>query len=97
DLYYRISEVSVRIPPLRERGSDVVLIANYLLLQSCKRLGRPVLRLAAEAVSAIERYAWPGNVRELENRINAAAITAEGKFVTAADLSLPAAVQQTGP
>lgn len=97
DLYYRISEVSVRIPPLRERGSDVVLIANYLLLQSCKRLGRPVLRLAAEAVSAIERYAWPGNVRELENRINAAAITAEGKFVTAADLSLPAAVQQAGP
>ena len=88
DLYYRISEVSVMIPPLRERGSDAVLIANYLLQQACKRHGRPLPALAPDAVAAIERYPWPGNVRELENRVNAAAIMVEGKLVTAADLSL---------
>jgi two-component system NtrC family response regulator len=91
DLYYRISEVSVGIPPLRERGSDAVLIANYLLQQCCKRHGRPTLQLAPDAIVAIERHGWPGNVRELENRINGAAIMSEGKIVCAADLALAAA------
>jgi two-component system NtrC family response regulator len=90
DLYYRISEVAVAIPPLRERDSDAVLIAHYLLRQACKRHGRAMLRLAPDGVSAIETYPWPGNVRELENRINAAAIMSEGKLVTAADLALTA-------
>ncbi|MDA8350506.1 MAG: PEP-CTERM-box response regulator transcription factor [Pseudomonadota bacterium] len=88
DLYYRISEVAVTIPPLRERGADAVLIANYLLQSACRRQRRPVLKLAPEAIAAIDRYPWPGNVRELENRINAAAIMAEGKMVTAEDLTL---------
>jgi two-component system NtrC family response regulator len=90
DLFYRISEVSVTIPPLRERGSDCVLIANYLLQQACKRNGKPLLKLAPDAVAAIEQYPWPGNVRELENRVNSAAIMAEGKMVTAVDLNLQA-------
>ncbi|MFZ1906542.1 MAG: PEP-CTERM-box response regulator transcription factor [Steroidobacteraceae bacterium] len=88
DLFYRISEVAVAIPPLRERGSDSVLIANYLLLQACKRHGRALMKLSADAVAATQSYSWPGNVRELENRVNAAAIMAEGNLVTAADLSL---------
>jgi two-component system, NtrC family, response regulator len=88
DLFYRISEVAVAIPPLRERGSDSVLIANYLLLQACKRHGRALMKLSADAVAATQSYPWPGNVRELENRVNAAAIMAEGNLVTAADLSL---------
>ena len=88
DLFYRISEVAVNIPPLRERGSDAMLIANYLLQQACKRHGRPALKLGPDALAAIEQYPWPGNVRELENRVNAAAIMAEGKLVTAADLTL---------
>jgi two-component system, NtrC family, response regulator len=90
DLYYRISEVAVTIPPLRERGSDCVLIANYLLQQACRRNGKPLLKLAPDAVTAIEQYPWPGNVRELENRVNSAAIMAEGKMVTAVDLNLQA-------
>ena len=95
DLYYRLSEVTVQIPPLRERGADSVLIANYLLQRACKRHGRPTIALAPDAIAAIERYAWPGNVRELENRINAAAIMAEGTRVSAADLSLtPSAEEQ---
>lgn len=88
DLYYRISEVSVTIPPLRERGSDAVLMANSFLRWACKRHGRPRLSLSSGAVTAIESHAWPGNVRELENRVNAAAIMAEGKRVTALDLAL---------
>jgi two-component system NtrC family response regulator len=93
DLYYRISEVSVAIPPLRERGADAILIANYLLQQACKRNARPVPKFSPEAIAAIEHYGWPGNVRELENRVNAAAIMAEGKFVNAEDLSLHDAAQ----
>lgn len=90
DLYYRISEVSVLIPPLRERGSDALLIANHLLQQACRRNNKPPLKLAPDAITAIERHSWPGNVRELENRMTSAAIMAEGKLVTAADLALQA-------
>ena len=88
DLFYRISEVTVNIPPLRERGSDSVLIANYLLQEACRRHGKAQLQLSPDAIAAIEHYPWPGNVRELENRVNAAAIMAEGKRVTAEDLTL---------
>ena len=88
DLFYRISEVTVNIPPLRERGSDPVLLANYLLQEACKRHGKAQMKLSPDAITAIEHYGWPGNVRELENRVNAAAIMAEGKLVTAEDLTL---------
>ena len=88
DLFYRISEVTVNIPPLRERGSDPVLLANYLLQEACKRHGKAQMKLSPDALTAIEHYRWPGNVRELENRVNAAAIMAEGKLVTAEDLTL---------
>lgn len=88
DLFYRISEVKVNIPPLRERGADSVLIAHYLLQEACKRHGKAQLKLAPDALAAIEHYPWPGNVRELENRVNAAAIMAEEKLVTAEDLTL---------
>ncbi|MDE2296128.1 MAG: PEP-CTERM-box response regulator transcription factor [Gammaproteobacteria bacterium] len=96
DLYYRISEVSVNIPPLRDRGADGVLIANYLLQAACRRHGKPLLKLAPDAIAAIEQYRWPGNVRELENRVNAAAIMVEGKTVTAEDLALDPPAEDTG-
>ncbi len=96
DLFYRISEVAVNIPPLRERGADAVLIANYLLQAACRRHGKPLLKLAPDAIAAIEQYRWPGNVRELENRVNAAAIMVEGKTVTAEDLSLDPPTEETG-
>ncbi len=88
DLFYRISEVTVNIPPLRERGADAVLIAQYLLQEACKRHGKAQLKLAPDAIGAIEHYAWPGNVRELGNRINAAAIMADGTMISAEDLAL---------
>jgi two-component system NtrC family response regulator len=88
DLFYRISEVTVQIPPLRERAADVLVIAQYLLENRAKRHGRVLHGFAPDAIQALQQHAWPGNVRELENKINGAVIMAEGKHVTAADLGL---------
>jgi two-component system NtrC family response regulator len=88
DLYYRLAEISIPIPPLRERDVDSVLIAQALLNAAAAKHHRDKLRFSPAALAAIERYAWPGNVRELENRVNRAAIMAEGERVTDEDLGL---------
>jgi len=88
DLYYRISEVALRIPPLRERQGDSLLLAQFLLQEMAERFGRPTRGLAPDAIRAIQAHRWPGNVRELENRIKGAVIMAEGAVVTAGDLGL---------
>jgi two-component system NtrC family response regulator len=86
DLFYRISEVTVEIPPLREREGDTLVIAQHLLEERARRHGRPVRGFTPDAIRALQDYAWPGNIRELENKINGAVIMAEGKRVSAADL-----------
>jgi two-component system NtrC family response regulator len=88
DLFYRISEVTIRIPPLRERQGDGLLLAQFLLQQMSTRFGKPTRGLAPDAIRAIQAHRWPGNVRELENRIKGAVIMAEGAVVTASDLGL---------
>jgi len=88
DLFYRISEVTIRIPPLKDRQGDSLLLAQFLLQQISERFGKPTRGLAPDAIRAIQAYRWPGNVRELENRIKGAVIMAEGVVVTAADLGL---------
>jgi two-component system NtrC family response regulator len=88
DLYYRVSEVTIKIPPLRERQGDSLLLAQVLLQEAATKLGQTPRGLAADAIRAIQVHDWPGNVRELENRIKTAAIMAEGAVVTAADLGL---------
>jgi two-component system NtrC family response regulator len=88
DLFYRISEVTLRIPALRERQGDSVLLAQCLLRQIAERYGKVVRAFAPEALRAVQAHQWPGNVRELENRIKAAVIMAEGSVVTCADLNL---------
>jgi two-component system, NtrC family, response regulator len=88
DLFYRISEVTVRVPPLRERQGDSLLLAQFRLQQLSEQFGKPTRGLAPDAIRAIQAYRWPGNVRELENRIKGAVIMAEGAVVTAADLGL---------
>jgi two-component system NtrC family response regulator len=90
DLYYRINEVGVRIPPLREREADVVVLARALLDKFAQRHKRPLRGFSSDAIQAIHAYSWPGNVRELENKINGAVILAEGRQVTAEDLDLDA-------
>jgi len=88
DLFYRISEVTIRVPPLRERQGDSLLLAQFLLQTISERFGKPTRGLAPDAIRAIQAHRWPGNVRELENRIKGAVIMAEGAVVTATDLGL---------
>jgi two-component system NtrC family response regulator len=88
DLFYRISEVTVRVPPLRDRQGDSLLLAQFLLQEMSTRFNKPTRGLAPDAIRAIQAHRWPGNVRELENRIKGAVIMAEGAVVTANDLGL---------
>lgn len=90
DLYYRVAEVTVDIPPLRERDGDAVVLARALLEKQVRHHGRSVRGFTNDAIACIESYPWPGNIRELENRINGAVIMADGKQVTADDLGLEA-------
>jgi two-component system NtrC family response regulator len=89
DLYYRINETSIRIPPLRERGGDSVLLARAFLERFAQQFKRPLKGFTPQAVEAIEAYDWPGNVRELENRVKRAVIMADGNQVSREDLELP--------
>jgi two-component system NtrC family response regulator len=95
DLYYRVSEVTVQIPPLRERDGDTLVIAQHLLEDRSRRHGRVLRSFAPDAIRALQDYPWPGNIRELENKINGAVIMAEGKQVTAADLGLADSGRET--
>jgi two-component system NtrC family response regulator len=88
DLFYRINEVTVPIPPLRARSGDAAVIAQYLLEDRARRHERDVRGFTPEAIRAIETYDWPGNIRELENKVNGAVIMADGPQLTAADLGL---------
>jgi DNA-binding NtrC family response regulator len=92
DLYYRLAVVPIRIPPLRDRGEDVVLIAEQFLDRFRRELRKPRLKLAAGALEALRRHAWPGNVRELQNVIERAAILHDGE-ITAADLALSSSIR----
>jgi two-component system NtrC family response regulator len=87
DLYYRLGEISIEIPPLREREGDAVLIAKAVL-DRLGQSGAPAKMLTGDAVRAVSSYAWPGNVRELESCIKRATILTEGQFLTAAALGL---------
>ena len=92
DLYYRLSVVTIHLPPLRERGEDVVLLANAFLRRNAQALKRKV-RFSPEALEAIVKYQWPGNIRELENKVHRAVIMATSRIIGSADLDLnPSAV-----
>jgi len=95
DLFYRISEVTVQIPPLREREGDTLVIAQHLLEDRSRRHGRTLRTFAPDALRALQEHSWPGNIRELENKINGAVIMADGKQVTAADLGLSDSGRET--
>ncbi|MCU0841894.1 MAG: PEP-CTERM-box response regulator transcription factor [Thiobacillaceae bacterium] len=88
DLFYRLSEISVRIPPLRERQGDCSLLAHAFLEKFSQINGRGLRGFTPEALAAIEAHAWPGNVREMENTIKRAVIMADGNQIALADLGL---------
>jgi len=88
DLYYRISEITLSVPPLRERKGDALVIAQALLKNFSKQHEKGVMTFNDEASAKIRGYGWPGNVREMINKVKRATIMAEGKKVTPADLEL---------
>ena len=91
DLYYRVSEITIGIPPLRDREEGRLILARTLLARLANQQNRAINGFTKDACDAIEAYRWPGNVRELENKIKGAVIMADGKLITAADLGLDAA------
>ena len=86
DLFYRLSVFHLELPPLRERGEDIALLARYFLEQFAEKYKRPVLPWAVDFVLALKDHSWPGNVRELRNALERVAVLAPGPTLTAADV-----------
>ncbi|MCX7935142.1 MAG: sigma 54-interacting transcriptional regulator [Planctomycetota bacterium] len=86
DLYYRLNVFPIFLPPLRERKSDIVLLAEHFAAKYGKRYGKEIVRLSQEAISLMVAYSWPGNVRELENCLERAVLTSRGGVINASDL-----------
>ncbi|WP_090372641.1 PEP-CTERM-box response regulator transcription factor [Nitrosospira sp. Nl5] len=97
DLYYRLSEIVITIPPLRERAGDAALLAHHFKNKFSVQERRSSLNFTQEALSAIENHSWPGNVREMENCIKRAVIMADGPLITAEDLGLQASTASAEP
>ena len=97
DLYYRLSEIVITIPPLRERPGDAALLAHALMHKFSRQEGRSLLGFKQDALDAIEAYPWPGNVREMENFIKRAVIMSDGSQIGAEDLGLAAAAAEPEP
>lgn len=94
DLYYRLAELTIKIPPLRERVGDPVLLANAFVKRFAQENNLGSMALSDDAVSAIESHNWPGNVRELENCIKRAVIMADGRYIMGEDLGLETAGEE---
>jgi len=95
DLFYRLNVLRLPLPPLRERGSDIALLAHHFLASFRHRHVTRARGFTANAVQALERFGWPGNVRELLNRVQRAAIVSDAELITAADLELTQPLQAT--
>ena len=86
DLYYRLNVVKIEVPPLRERGDDVVLLTHAFLKEFCKQNGKGLLRITPKALEALRHFSWPGNVRQLRNVIEGMVVLATGSEVGVRDL-----------
>ena len=87
DLYYRIGVITMKLPPLRERNSDILLLSNLFLRRSSNEFSKKIKGFSATAIDHLQTYAWPGNVRELENRIQRAVLIAESSIIEPHDLN----------
>lgn len=98
DLYYRLSEIVIDIPPLRERPGDASLLAHAFLERLARAEKRSIKGFSADAMHALEAHNWPGNVREMENLLRRAVIMSDGPMISAQDLGLePNAAQNSLP
>ncbi len=89
DLYYRLNVILIKIPPLRQRGSDILFLANHFVKKYSQMMGIRPKRFSKEAIQTMKNYAWPGNVRELENTVERALILGKEAVITARDIQLP--------
>lgn len=97
DLYFRLNEVALRIPPLRERDGDALLLLNHFLQKYNRAFSRSVRGFASDALAAVAAYGWRGNVRELENKVKRAVVMTDGPLITAADMDLQGVDAQAEP
>ncbi len=88
DLYYRLNVFSVLVPPLRERKSDIPLLANYFLKKYSRSMGKPIVTISSDAMDLMVKYNWPGNIRELENAIERAMVVGKPPCIKAVDLPI---------
>jgi len=86
DLFYRLNVITIFMPPLRERGNDILLLARHFAAQFAAELGKPVPRFSDKALQSLKNYDWPGNVRELENVIQRLVVMTDGDFIEVPDL-----------
>ena len=86
DLYYRLNVIAIHVPPLRERGADIELLARHFMHQFCQKFASPVTRMHKDFVEFLHHHTWPGNVRELQNVIERAVILADSDVLTLSDL-----------
>src|SRR5690606_7093662 len=86
DLYYRLNIVSIDLPPLRDRGDDVLLLTNFFLARYEKEAGRQSMKFTPKALRALKEYAWPGNVRELQNLVHRLVIMSDDDIIDVPDL-----------
>jgi len=89
DLFYRLSQIEIQIPPLRKRVEDIIPLAKYFLNQICTQNGKTQIALTDDSISALEGYSWPGNARELYNVLTRACFSSEGKVLHLKDLPIP--------
>ncbi|MFV1968568.1 MAG: sigma 54-interacting transcriptional regulator, partial [Pirellulaceae bacterium] len=97
DLYYRLRVIDIQMPPLRERGDDIIELASLFLESFHSQMGRGPSRFSVDAMGAMRAYAWPGNVRELRNAVERAVVLGRADEVQVADLGLPNNVQSNRP
>ena len=88
DLFYRLNPITLKVPPLRDRAGDAVLLARYFLAMFNREFSRSVKGFSDDALSALAVHPWPGNVRELENRVKRAVVMSENRLLAASDLEL---------
>ncbi len=88
DLFYRLSVVNIELPPLRDRGTDIILLANYFLDKYTRRYSKTGMKMADELGNVLNNYSWPGNIRELENRIKRGVIVSQDPRITAEDMNI---------
>ncbi|MDT8420530.1 MAG: PEP-CTERM-box response regulator transcription factor [Desulfuromonadales bacterium] len=96
DLYYRLGVISLELPPLRERGDDIFLLANYFIQRFARDFNKRIRGFSAASLKALAAYQWPGNVRELENKVKRAVVMADSAIIEPGDLGFQSDEKNTG-